>query len=86
MPVGFGKRAMKSKGLPLSVMARIKASVVEVKAIENRLSHALIIPIAEAKINLDYKANRQGRKILTVVRSLLATTGIDLSGGGESPN
>jgi len=34
MPVGFGKRATKSKGRPLSDMAHLKRSVVEVKATE----------------------------------------------------
>jgi len=31
MPVGFGKRGIKSRGRPLSVMAHLKRSVVEVK-------------------------------------------------------
>jgi len=32
MPVGFGKSAIKSRGRPLSVMAYLKTSIVEVKA------------------------------------------------------
>jgi hypothetical protein len=32
MPVGFGKRAETSKGRPLSVMAHLKRSIVEVNA------------------------------------------------------
>ena len=32
MPVGFGTRAKRSKGPPLSVMAHLRRSVVEVKA------------------------------------------------------
>ena len=48
MPVGFGKPAMKSKGHPLAVMAQLKTSVVEVKAEDNCLAHA-ILAIAKAK-------------------------------------
>jgi hypothetical protein len=32
MPVGFGKKALKTKGRPLSVMAHLKRSIVEVQA------------------------------------------------------
>ena len=81
----FG-RGMKSKGRPLSVMAHLKTSVVEVKAAENCLVHAIIIAIAKAENGTDYKAYRKGRKIRPVVRKLLANTGIDLSGGGGFPN
>jgi len=48
MPVGFGTRAIKSRTLPLSVMAQLKRSVVEVKGSENCLAHAIIIAIAKA--------------------------------------
>jgi hypothetical protein len=44
MPVGFGKRAEKTRGTTLSVMAHLKRSIVEVKA-ENCLAHALVIEI-----------------------------------------
>ena len=47
MPVGFGTRAIKSKGITLSVMARLKTSVAEVKATINCLPRALIIAIAK---------------------------------------
>jgi len=67
-------------------MARLKTSVEEVKATENCSAHALIIAIAKAENVPNYKAYRQGRKILPVVRSLLDKTRIDLSGGGGSPN
>jgi len=66
-------------------MAHLKRSVVEVKATENCLAQALIIAIAKAENDPDYKAYRQGRKILPVVQKLLAKTGIDLSGGGGIP-
>jgi hypothetical protein len=49
MPVWFGR--VKTKGRPLSVMARLKMSIVEVKAEKNCLAHALII--ASAKLNND---------------------------------
>jgi len=46
MPVGYGKRGIRSMGRPLSAVAHLKKSVVEVKAEENSLAHALIIAIA----------------------------------------
>jgi len=47
MPVGFGKkRAVKIMGRPLSVMAHVKHSIIEVKAETNCLAHALVIAIA----------------------------------------
>jgi hypothetical protein len=42
-----------------------------VKAKENCLAHALVIAMAKVKNDLDYKAYRQGRKILPKVRELL---------------
>jgi hypothetical protein len=48
MPVGFGTRAIKSRTLPLSVMAQLKRSVMEVQESENCLAHAIIIAIAKA--------------------------------------
>jgi len=56
MPVDFGKRAIKSRCRTLSVMAQLKTSVVEVKAAENSLALAIIIAIAKAENNPDYKA------------------------------
>jgi len=85
MPVGFGKSAIKSRGRPLSVMARLKTSIVEVKAEENCLAHALIISIAKVENDPDYKAYRQGRKIRQVVQTLLETTGIDPCNGAGIP-
>jgi hypothetical protein len=84
MPVGFG-RGIKSRGRPLSVMAHLKTSVVEVKASENCLAHA-IIAIAKVENDSNYKAYRQGRKIRPVVQKLLDKTGIVLSAGGEFLN
>ena len=84
MPVGFGKRGMKSKGRPLSVMAHLK-SVVEVNAAENCLAHGIIIAIAKAENNPNYTSYCDGRKIRPVVGKLFAKTGIDLSRGGGIP-
>jgi len=47
MSVGFGTRAIKSRGRPLSVMAQFKSSVLKVKKTEICLAHALIIAIAK---------------------------------------
>ena len=68
MPVSFGKRAKKSKGRPLSVMAHLKRSVVAVKAEDNCMSHALIIAIAKAENDPENVAYRRGYKILPVVQ------------------
>jgi len=85
MPVGFGY-VIKTKGRPLSVMAHLKKSIVEVKADENCLAHALIISIAKVDNDVNYTAYRKGWKIRPVVQTLLQETGIDLASGGGSPN
>jgi hypothetical protein len=85
MPVGFGKRGMKSRGRPLSIMAHLKTSVVEVKASENCLAHAIIIAMAKVENDPNYKAYRKGRKIRPVVQELLDKTRLDLSEGGGIP-
>jgi hypothetical protein len=79
MPIGFGR--VKTKGRPLSVTAHLKKSIVEVKAETNCLAHALIIAIAKTN-DPNYKAYRQGRKILPMDDKLLETTRIDLKDGG----
>ena len=56
MPVGFEKRAIKSRGRPLSVMAHLKTSIVEVKAEENCLAHDLVVSIAKVENDPDLKA------------------------------
>jgi len=48
MPLEFGKVAT-LKGRPLPVMAHLKKSIVEVKATENCLAHALVIAVARVK-------------------------------------
>jgi hypothetical protein len=53
MPVGFGKVQM-SKGRPLSMMAHIKRSIVEVNAEENCLAHALVIAVARVMNDSNY--------------------------------
>jgi hypothetical protein len=67
-------------------MAHLKRSVVEVKASENCLAHAIIIAIAKAENDPNNTSYCDGRKICQVVRKLLAKTGIDLSGGGGFRN
>jgi len=66
-------------------MVHLKRSIVEVKAEEKCLAHALIISIAKLTNDSDYNAFSKGRKIRPVVDHLLATTGIDLSNGGGIP-
>jgi len=74
-----------SRGRPLSVMAHLKRSIVEMKAEENCLAHALVIAIAKVDNDPNYKAHSQGRKIRQVAQTLLETTGIDLSNGSGIP-
>jgi len=85
MSVGFGKIVLKSRGRPLSVMAHLKRILVEVKAEENCLAHALIIAIARVDKDPNYDAIRKGRKIRPVIQNLLETTGIDLPNGAGIP-
>ena len=66
-------------------MAHLKISVVQVKAAENCLAHAIIIAIAKAENDPNYTSYRDGRNIRPVVRKLLAETGIVLSGGRGIP-
>jgi hypothetical protein len=85
MPAGFGRDAFKTKGRPVSEMVHLKRSVIEVRAENNCLAHALIIAKAKLSNDPNYKAYRQGRKILPIVQQLLQTTGIDLSNVGGIP-
>jgi len=85
MPVGFGRKSVKSKARPLAEMVHLKRSIIEVKAKTDCLAHALIIAIARITKDTDYKAYRQGCKILQTVQHLLQTTGIDLQHGGGIP-
>jgi len=66
-------------------MAHLKSSIVEVKAEENCLAHALLIAIARGDNDANYKAYRQGRKVRPVVQALLKETGIGLNSGGGIP-
>jgi len=79
MPGGFGADGIKRKGRPLATMVHLKSTIVEVRAEENCLAHALLIAIARFKDGPNYKSYRQGNKIRPVVRQLLETTGIDLN-------
>jgi hypothetical protein len=86
MPVGFGRRdALKTMGRPISVMAHLKRSILEVKAADNCLAHAILIAIARVNNDSNYNAYRKGRKIRPAVENLLETTGIDLSKGAGIP-
>jgi hypothetical protein len=71
MPVFFG--GAKCRGRPLAVMAHLKRSIIEVKAENNCLAHALVI--AKAKIDNEHKYTtyRRERKIKPVVEHLLQT-------------
>jgi hypothetical protein len=87
MPVGFGRTALRTKDRQLANMAHLKRSIIEVKAENNCLAHALIIAIARMNKNPNNKLYRKGYKIKirSVVESLLEATGIDLTNGGGIP-
>jgi hypothetical protein len=84
MPVGFGGDGMKSRGRPLEIMARLKTSIVQVKAETNCLTHALHIAKARVDNDPNYKAycDSRKRKILPAVQHLLQMSGIHLDNGG----
>jgi len=85
MPVDFGRVALKIRGRSLSVVAHLKRSIGVVKAEENFVAHALVIAIAMVDNDTNYKAYLQGRKIRSVLETLLQGTDIDLTNGGGSP-
>jgi hypothetical protein len=86
MPVGFGRKSVKSKGRPLEEMVHLKQSIIEVKADTNCLAHALIIAIARLTKDPNYNSYIRGYKILPEVQHLLQTTGINLENGGGGIN
>jgi hypothetical protein len=86
MPISFGNYASKSAGRPLFVMAHLKTSVVEVKTEDNCLAHSVTLDIAKADKVPNCESYLHGHMIRSVVRILLYTTGIDLSGGWAYPN
>ena len=65
MPVGFGG-CVKTMGKTISVMAHLKESIVEVKAADNSLVHALIITISRLYNYPNYNSYRKGWKIRPV--------------------
>ena len=85
MPVGFGHTALRSKGRTLANLAHLKRSVIEVKAENNCLAHALIVAIARLEKYPNYQSYRKGKKIHPVVACLLEATVIDLTNGGGIP-
>jgi hypothetical protein len=84
MPVRFGG-GTKTKGRQLSVMTHLKKSIIEVKAEQNCLAHALVTAIAKLNIDPDYQSYRKGFKICPVVDRFRETLGIDLSNGAGLP-
>jgi len=59
--------------------------IIEIKATDNSLTHALIIAIARVVNDTKFESYRKGQKIGPVVRDLLETTGIDLASGTGIP-
>ena len=84
LPIRFG-RGIKTRVRPLSLIAHRKSSIVEIKAENNCLAHALIVATARVDNDANYTAYRKGRKIRRVVQTLLHETGIDLTSGAGIP-
>ena len=59
MPIGFGRVTVKTKGRQLAVMAHLKRSVIDVRAEENCLAHALVIAIARLEKDPNYNSYRR---------------------------
>ena len=78
IPIGLGRGIM-TRGRPLSLIAPVKSSIMEIKAENNCLVYALIVAIARVENDVNYTAYRNGRKIRPVVQTLLQETGIDLT-------
>jgi len=85
MPVGFVRTAQRIKGRTVANLAHPKRSVIEVKAENNCLAHALIVGIARLEKDPNYQSYRKGNKIRPVVARLLEATGIHLTNGGRIP-
>jgi hypothetical protein len=84
MPAGFGK-VQKSKGGSLSVMAHPNRRIVEVRAEENCLTHALVIAMARVTNDPNYQSYWRGWDILPKVRELIQASGVNLRRGGGIP-
>jgi hypothetical protein len=76
-----GSGGVKAIGRPLSVMAHLKKSIVEINAENNCLAHALVIVRARIEGDRNYDAYRRGSRIFPAVGNLLQSTGIDLQNG-----
>ena len=56
MPAGFGYAGIKTMGRPISLLAHLKKSIVQVNSENNCLAHAVIIAIAKVTKDPNYKA------------------------------
>jgi len=84
MSIGHGR--ITTKGRPLESMVHLKRSIVEVKAQNNCLAHALVIAKAKVDGDPNYNPYRRGFKTRPIVDRLLETTGIGLRAVGEYPS
>ena len=83
MPIGFG--GIKRKGRTLANMVHLKRSIIEVRAEENCLAHALIIAITRLNNDPNYTPYRRGNRVRPLVKELLDASGIDLKNGAGIP-
>jgi hypothetical protein len=81
MPIGNGGDGIIAKGRSLANMAHLKSSIIQVKAENNCLAHALVIAIAKLSNDANYVECRRVFKIRPIVDNVLATTGINLTNG-----
>jgi hypothetical protein len=80
MPLGKGR--VRTKGRSLDVMGAVKRSIVVVRGTSLCLAHALVIAMAQANGDPEYKAYRNGNRLEKPVKELLRSSGVDLSQGG----
>ena len=62
MPVGFGRTALRTKSRYMANMVHLKSIIIEVKAENNCLAHALIITITRMNKYPIYESYRKGYK------------------------
>jgi len=77
--IGHGGGGIATKGRPFERMVNLKRSIVQVKAKNNCLAHAVVIAKAKVDGDPNYNSYRHGCKIRPIVDRLLETLGIYLS-------
>ena len=80
MPLGKGR--VTTKGRSLDIMGAVKRSIVVLQGTSLCLAQALVIAMAQANGDPEYKAYRNGNRLEKPVKELLRASGVDLSDRG----